>query len=80
MKKTTAATSQKNLTHIRQHHLETIANSFGCTPKYVYLIVNGERAADSVKARQVLAAAKVLNNAIEKALNQKEFTSPVETD
>lgn len=79
MKKTTAATSAQNLTHIQKHHLQTIANTFHCTPKYVYMIVNGERTADSVMARRVLAAARVLNNAIEKALSKKEFTC-VETD
>ena len=49
--------------------IEEIAITANCTPRYAWMIITGDRDANSAKARGILRAAKKLNASIERSMN-----------
>lgn len=64
--------SLPDLPHIKGQNITALAFKAKTSRSYVFMILNGDRRSQSAKAKRILAAAKALNESIEKGMKKAD--------
>jgi transcriptional regulator with XRE-family HTH domain len=62
--------NQEEFNHVTKHHITQLATKADVSREYVKKLLTGEAPGNTITAKAILAAAKTLNQAIEKGINK----------